>query len=48
MPPEPAPDTGAVVEYHFPVVIDIRETPAADAGAVAEQVARKLVSELTG
>lgn len=48
MPPEPAPDPGAVVEYHFPVVIEIRDVPAADAGDGAEQVARKLVSELTG
>jgi hypothetical protein len=37
-----------VVEYHFPVVIEIREAPAADAGDIAEQAARKLVSGLTG
>lgn len=48
MPPEPAPDPGDVVEYHFPVVIEIRDAPAADAGDIAEQAARKLVSGLTG
>jgi hypothetical protein len=48
MPPEPAADAGAVIEYHFPVVIEIRDVPAADAGDSAEQVARKLVSGLTG
>jgi hypothetical protein len=47
-PAEPGPGREGVVEYHFPVVIEIRETPAADAGDVAEQVTRKLVSDLTG
>lgn len=55
MPSEPPPGpgdaargTGDVVEYHFPVVIEIRDVPAADAGDLAEQAARKLVSGLTG
>jgi hypothetical protein len=30
------------------VVIEIRDAPAADAGDIAEQAARKLVSGLTG
>jgi hypothetical protein len=45
---EALPGPGDVVEYHFPVVIEIREAPAADDGAIAEQVARRLVSGLTG
>jgi hypothetical protein len=52
MAPEPTadlgPDSGAVVEYHFPVVIEIRENPAADVADVAEQVARRLLAGLSG
>jgi|1186.fasta_scaffold498543_2 hypothetical protein len=45
--PEPgAVDRGDVVEYHFPVVVEIRESPAADDREIAERVMRKLLAEL--
>ena len=39
-----AADPRAVVEYHFPVVIEVREATAPDADAVAELAAAKLLS----
>jgi hypothetical protein len=39
-----AADPRAVVEYHFPVVIEVREATAPDVDAVAEQAAAKLLS----
>ena len=39
-----AADPRAVVEYHYPVVIEVREATAPDADAVAELAAAKLLS----
>jgi hypothetical protein len=48
--PIPEPSAGGdgtdVVEYHFPVVVEIRESPAANDHDVAERVLRKLLAEL--
>ena len=41
-----AADPRAVVEYHFPVVIEVREARAPDVGAVARRAARMLVQGL--
>jgi len=39
-------DPRAVVEYHFPVVIEVREARAPDAEAVARRAARMLAQGL--
>lgn len=41
-----ADDPSSVVEYHFPVVIEVREARAPDVAAVADLAARRLVRVL--
>jgi len=41
-----AADPRAVVEYHFPVVIEVREAQAPDVEAVARAAARQIVQGL--
>jgi hypothetical protein len=45
----PEPEAAAdreVVEYHFPVVVEIRESPTVDDRDITEHVMRKLLAEL--
>jgi hypothetical protein len=41
-----ASDPRAVVEYHFPVVVEVREASAPDVDEVAELAARKLLAAM--